>query len=142
TDRKFGGVRDELKADWLQNPHVSAWRNSKREGRSDSFAKRVDIAFLGGTLTSTMNLTSTDTWYEPPGVTTAVTYSGQTFLRDTQMPIELRPYQLEAVQKFGVPEIPNVGIFDEMGTGKTVMAVALDVVRRQDFPEGKTLVVC
>jgi SNF2 family DNA or RNA helicase len=142
TPRRFAGVRDELKADWLQNPHVSAWRNSKREGTRDSFAARVDIAYLGGTFTGLTNLTNTETWYESPGAMIAEAFSGQTFLRDTQMPIELRPYQLEAVQKFGRPDIPNVGCFDQMGTGKTVIGVALDAVRRQDFPGGKTLVVC
>jgi SNF2 family DNA or RNA helicase len=142
TSRRFAGIKDELKADLFRNPHVSAWRNSKTVVRSGSFASRVDTAFLGGTLTGAMNLTSTRSWYDSPGAVIAETYFGKTFLRDTQMPIELRPYQLEAVQKFGVPSVPNAAIFDEMGTGKTVMAVALDAVRRQDFPNGKTLVIC
>lgn len=85
--------------------------------------------------------TNTNDWYENPGALIAASYSGQTYLRNDAMPIELRSYQLEAVQKFGHPEIPNVGIFDEMGTGKTVIATALDAVRRQDFPNGKTLIV-
>lgn len=54
------------------------------------------------------------------------------------MPIELRPYQLEAVNKF--EPVPNAGCFDDMGLGKTVIGVALDRVRR-DANSGKTLVV-
>lgn len=43
------------------------------------------------------------------------------------MPIELRPYQKELVEK--LTPYRNVGIFDEMGLGKTYAAIALDQVR-------------
>lgn len=142
TGERFVGVRDELKADWYQNPFVSHWRNSRPVGIKASFADHVIIAFHGAISGSATNLTRPETWYDTPGAMIAETYSGRTFLRDTVMPIELRPYQLEAVQKFGRPDIPNVACFDEMGTGKTVIATALDGVRRQDFPRGKTLIVC
>ena len=52
----------------------------------------------------------------------------------------LFPHQEEAVRKLMMQ--PNVGFFDDMGVGKTVEGVALDLVRRkQKWPTKKTLVV-
>jgi SNF2 family DNA or RNA helicase len=50
----------------------------------------------------------------------------------------LRDYQQVAVDKLSLVEA--AGIFDEMGTGKTVMAIALDLIRRKSY-NGKTLIV-
>jgi SNF2 family DNA or RNA helicase len=47
-------------------------------------------------------------------------------------------FQQEAIDKLGTPRTPNVLIGDDMGTGKTVMAIALDKVRREtDLPEAQ-----
>jgi non-specific serine/threonine protein kinase len=116
--------------------------NLKTEDRLVTYAKAAITAYRGRKSSGLISWTNAGNWFASPGVHVAATLSGRTFLRNTIMPIELRPYQLEAVEKFAPPNIPNCAIFDEMGTGKTVMGVALDAVRRQDFPNGKTLVVC
>lgn len=57
--------------------------------------------------------------------------------------LSLRPYQQETLDKFlSDPYYPNVFIGDEMGTGKTVQAMALDhEYRKEAEPDAKTLVV-
>lgn len=54
---------------------------------------------------------------------------------------KLFPFQAEDVTK--LQEVPQVGIFNEMGTGKTYEAIALDVIRRGQTKHynPKTLVV-
>src|SRR5690348_18148601 len=67
--------------------------------------------------------------------------------------LELYKFQRDAIDKLGTPSTPNVLIGDDMGTGKTVMAIALDKARRAtDLTEAQikwlkgcrkmTLIVC
>lgn len=56
--------------------------------------------------------------------------------------MELFPFQKEAVTK--LHKVHNILIGDDMGLGKTHEAIALDLIRRNDFPNQKlvTLVIC
>lgn len=57
-------------------------------------------------------------------------------------PMQLYPFQKECVAK--LEKVTSILIGDEMGLGKTHEAIALDLLRRQQFPNRKlkTLVVC
>lgn len=57
-----------------------------------------------------------------------------------QLDFDLFEFQAEDVQKLLDRE--GVLIGNEMGSGKTYEAIALDALRRQAFPGGKTLVIC
>jgi SNF2 family DNA or RNA helicase len=58
------------------------------------------------------------------------------------MGITLRDYQTKAVLK--AASVPSFGCHDEMGTGKTIIALGLDKVRRDQSTsrKGKTLIIC
>lgn len=66
----------------------------------------------------------------------------ETLKVDIDLKLPLRQYQIKGVNKF--VDFPAAFFADEMGVGKTVQCIALDLVRRKQAGPGdwKTLVVC
>lgn len=143
--QRSDGSSVELLAPPLQTTPKRNWKAIAKAKAQASFAEPVDTVRRGKKFGSITNWTNATAWFDSVSTPAVATYSGRSyFLKgQTTMQIELRDYQLVAVNK--AEGVGSFGCFDEMGTGKTVIGTAIDAVRRiQYLPAltGKTLIIC